>query len=238
LLVTWTLVLAVAAPAALLGQEAEYVYPGNEWETIANPEDVGYSAEILEKVHKYADAIETTGLVVVVGGRVLVQYGDVEQLSYLASVRKSILAMLYGNYVADGTIDLNWTLEDLGMDDVQGLLPIEKQATVEHLITARSGVYHPASNAGDNTADAPERGTQRPGQYLLYNNWDFNAAGAAFELMTARTSTTRYSPTWPSPSGCKISTASGSASRATPSALRTRPITCGSPPVTWPVSAT
>jgi CubicO group peptidase (beta-lactamase class C family) len=186
LLVTWTLVLAVAAPAALLGQEAEYVYPGNEWETIANPEDVGYSAEILEKVHKYADAIETTGLVVVVGGRVLVQYGDVEQLSYLASVRKSILAMLYGNYVADGTIDLNWTLEDLGMDDVQGLLPIEKQATVEHLITARSGVYHPASNAGDNTADAPERGTQRPGQYLLYNNWDFNAAGAAFELMTGK----------------------------------------------------
>jgi CubicO group peptidase (beta-lactamase class C family) len=184
--VTWTLVLAAALPAALMGQEAGYVYPGAEWETIANPEDVGYSAEILGKVHKYADAIETTGLVVVVGGRVLLQYGDVEQLSYLASVRKSILAMLYGNYVADGTIDLNWTLEDLGMDDVQGLLPIEKQATVEHLITARSGVYHPASNAGDNTADAPERGSQRPGQYLLYNNWDFNAAGAAFELMTGK----------------------------------------------------
>ncbi|MDX1578261.1 MAG: serine hydrolase, partial [Gemmatimonadota bacterium] len=67
-----------------------------------------------------------------------------------------------------------------------GLLPIERRATVFDLITARSGIYHPASNAGDNSADAPPRGSQEPGSYFLYNNWDFNAAGAAFELMTGR----------------------------------------------------
>jgi len=72
----------------------------------------------------------------------------------------------------------------LEMDDLQGLLPVEKEATVEHLITARSGVYHPASNAGDSTALAPPRGSQKPGTYYLYNNWDFNAAGAVFEKLT------------------------------------------------------
>jgi CubicO group peptidase (beta-lactamase class C family) len=70
------------------------------------------------------------------------------------------------------------------MDDVGGLLDIEKQATIHDLITARSGVYHPASNSGDNLADAPERGSQRPGEYMLYSNWDFNAAGAVFERET------------------------------------------------------
>ena len=39
----------------------------------------------------------------VVGGRVLMEHGDVRAVSYLASVRKSILAMLYGNYSGDTT---------------------------------------------------------------------------------------------------------------------------------------
>ncbi len=112
------------------------------------------------------------------------EYGDTTRLSYIASVRKSILAMLYGNYVANGTINLNSTLADLGMDDVQGLLPIEKRAEVKDLLAARSGVYHPASNPGGNLSDAPARGSQEPGSYYLYSNWDFNAAGAVFEQLT------------------------------------------------------
>ena len=78
------------------------------------------------------------------------------------------------------------TLKELEFTDVGGLLPRELEATVEHLITARSGVYHPASNAGDSTDSAPPRGSQQPGTYYLYNNWDFNAAGAVFEKLTGR----------------------------------------------------
>ena len=63
---------------------------------------------------------------------------------------------------------------------------IEKNATIDNMITARSGVYHPASNGGDNLADAPPRGSQEPGTYFLYNNWDFNAAGAIFEKLTGK----------------------------------------------------
>jgi CubicO group peptidase (beta-lactamase class C family) len=74
----------------------------------------------------------------------------------------------------------------LNIDDVGGLLPIEKKATIGHVITARSGVYHPASYAGDDLAQAPPRGSQTPGTYMLYSNWDFNVAGAIFEQLTKR----------------------------------------------------
>ncbi|WP_419943165.1 serine hydrolase domain-containing protein [Candidatus Palauibacter sp.] len=164
----------------------ESVYPGASWERIADPSSAGFSTEALDEIHPYVEGISTSAVMAVVGGRVLFEHGPVDSLSYLASVRKSILAMLYGNYVEDGTIDLELTLEDLGMDDVQGLLPIEKRARVLDLVTARSGVYHPASNAGDNLADAPPRGSQEPGTYYLYSNWDFNASGAVFEQLTGR----------------------------------------------------
>jgi CubicO group peptidase (beta-lactamase class C family) len=94
--------------------------------------------------------------------------------------------MLYGKYVENGTIRLDSTLGELKFNDVGGLLPRELEATVDDLITARSGVYHQASNSGDDTASAPPRGSQRPGTYHLYNNWDFNAAGAVFEKLTGR----------------------------------------------------
>jgi CubicO group peptidase (beta-lactamase class C family) len=183
------LVLAAACSPPAPAVDTSPVVPGESWEFIA-PDDLaayGWDAERLEATTAYlSDSSNTTALVVVENGRVAYTYGDIARVSYLASVRKSILAMLYGVWVADGTIDLDATLEELGMDDVGGLLPIERRATVDHLVTARSGVYHAASNSGDNLADAPERGSQTPGEYMLYSNWDFNAAGGAFELTTGR----------------------------------------------------
>lgn len=181
---------ASAGPATAPSAD-EAVYPGAEWESIARNagalEAAGWSAATLRRAHAFLrDSAVTTGAVVVHDGRVILEFGDVRDLSYVASVRKSVLAMLYGEWVENGTIDLDLTLEELGIDDVQGLLPVERQATIEHLITARSGVYHPASNGGDNLADAPERGSRVPGEYMLYSNWDFNAAGAAFEQLTGR----------------------------------------------------
>ena len=122
----------------------------------------------------------------IVGGRVLMTHGDVTTVSYLASARKSVLSMLMGNYVRRGVIDLNKSLAPLGMDDHGGLTDQEKEATVKDLLTARSGVFHAASNAGDDLASAPPRGSQKHGTYMLYSNWDFNALGGAFELMTGR----------------------------------------------------
>ncbi|MFO7692978.1 MAG: serine hydrolase [Vicinamibacterales bacterium] len=173
------------APPAGVAQR-EPVFPGAGWERIEKPESSGYAAARLEGLRAWLASLDTTAMYVTVGGRVLFEYGDVAHVSYLASVRKSVLAMLYGKYVENGTIRLDTRLEDLEFTDVGGLLPRELEATIEHLITARSGVYHPASNAGDSTDSAPPRGSQQPGSYYLYNNWDFNAAGAIFEKLTGR----------------------------------------------------
>jgi CubicO group peptidase (beta-lactamase class C family) len=162
------------------------VYPGATWDSITRPEEAGWSREGLEQVRAKLATMPSTGFMAVVGGRVLTSYGDLQTLSYLASVRKSILSMLYGNYVANGTVKLDKTLAELGIDDIGGLLPSEKEATIRDLLSARSGVYHEASNSGDDLASAPPRGSQRHGTYMLYSNWDFNAVGAIFEQETGR----------------------------------------------------
>jgi CubicO group peptidase (beta-lactamase class C family) len=162
------------------------VFPGADWDRIEDPASVGYCADKLTLVTSRAKALSTTAMMAVVGGRSLYEYGDLTAVSYLASVRKSVLAMLIGRYVADGTIKLNKTLADLRIDDIGGLLPLERTATVGDLLGARSGVYHEASNAGDNLADAPPRGSQKPGTYFLYSNWDFNALGTIFEQETGQ----------------------------------------------------
>ncbi len=180
--------LVIFFPAAVAAQTSGKVplYPGATWEKIEKPESVGYSPQRLGALRAWLESIDTTSMMVSVGGKSLFEYGDIAHLSYLASVRKSVLAILYGKYVENGTIVLGKTLREIGLTDVDGLLPEEQEATIENLITARSGVYHPASNAGDSTASAPPRGSQRPGTYFLYNNWDFNAAGAAFEKLTGK----------------------------------------------------
>jgi CubicO group peptidase (beta-lactamase class C family) len=182
--------LVVCGLATFHAQDrTSFVYPGATWEHV-QPEQLpslGWSRDKLRELTTYIrDDSNTTGLVVVDRGRVVYRYGDIEELSYVASVRKSILAMLYGYWVENGTIDLDRTLESLDIDDIGGLMPMEKQATIRHVITARSGVYHPASYSGDDLAEAPPRGSQKPGTYMLYSNWDFNVAGFIFEKLTGR----------------------------------------------------
>jgi CubicO group peptidase (beta-lactamase class C family) len=184
------LLFAATAAVPLAAQVSQNpTFPGSEWEYVSRRDlaEYGWNDDRLQETARFlSDSANSTGVVVVDRGRVVFTFGDVQELSYLASVRKSILAMLYGSWVENGTIDLDRTLADVGVDDIGGLMEIERQATIRHLITARSGVYHPASNGGDNLADAPPRGSQTPGDYMLYNNWDFNAAGAVFEQLTGR----------------------------------------------------
>jgi CubicO group peptidase (beta-lactamase class C family) len=121
--------------------------------------------------------LETTGMLILQDGNVIFEYGDIEEVSYLASCRKSVLSILYGKYVEDGTIDLNETIGAIGIDEKDGLLPIEKQATVEDIITSRSGVFHQPANGGYDENNILKRGSVQPGEYFVYNNWDFNVAG-------------------------------------------------------------
>lgn len=163
------------------------VFPGEEWEYHEAPFSNGWNSDNLVKLHRYIiDSTVITGAVVVQDGKIAFTYGDIEENSYIASCRKSVLAMLYGPYVQDGTIQLTKTVEELGLTDVRGILPIEKQATIQDLISARSGVYHPEGYPGGMQQFAPERGSVTPGTYWLYSNWDFNVAGYVFEQETGK----------------------------------------------------
>jgi CubicO group peptidase (beta-lactamase class C family) len=94
--------------------------------------------------------------------------------------------MLYGIAQEKGEVNLDRTLAQVGIDDVGGLTSAEKEATTRDLLGARSGVYHEASNGGDDLASAPPRGSQKHGTYQLYSNWDFNALGTIYEKETGR----------------------------------------------------
>lgn len=166
----------------------EYVYPDSTWTPVSDISQTGWNNDSLKKLKTFIiDSTNATGVVVIQSGKMLFDYGDTKETSYLASCRKSILSMLYGPFVKNGRINLSSTMEQLHIDDIGGLLPVEKKATIKDLLTARSGVYHAASNEGDASAMAPKRGTVEPGSFWLYNNWDFNVAGYILEKQTGRT---------------------------------------------------
>ena len=162
-------------------------FPSDEWIFNEDAQKEGWSALRLRDFRQFLiDSSNTTGFLIIHKGKVVFTYGDVDEVSYVASVRKSILSILYGRHVQNGQINLNKTLAELRIDDVTPLLPLEKRSTIKDLLSARSGVFLNGSNKGDQRKYAPPRGSKKPGEFWLYSNWDFNVAGHIFEQETGR----------------------------------------------------
>jgi CubicO group peptidase (beta-lactamase class C family) len=85
-----------------------------------------------------------------------------------------------------GKINLSATMEKLGIDDKKpSLTETEKQATVQELLEARSGIYHPTVYETKGMEETkPRRASHAPGTFWYYNNWDFNALGYIYEQAT------------------------------------------------------
>jgi hypothetical protein len=66
---------------------------------------VSFSSVYLEALTTFLKAHHTTSMVVAVHDKIMYQYGDTSKVSVIASVRKSVLCILYGNYVQNGKID-------------------------------------------------------------------------------------------------------------------------------------
>ena len=180
-------ILAIAVTTTASGvQRTPATVPGDTWQRVADATKIGWSKAGLDSVQALISRMNSSAMVVVEHGKIVYSYGDLTAQSYLASVRKSILSMLYGIEIARGHVDTAKTLAQLGIDDVGGLSPREKEATIQDLLGARSGVYHIASYPGDFLAEAPPRGSQKHGTYQLYSNWDFNTLGTIFERETKR----------------------------------------------------
>ncbi len=173
----------MAGDRALIAKDS-LIFPEMEWAE-ASAAGLGWSTQRLAALaHDLGDGL-STALMIIAGGSVVFQWGDVARKSSVASVRKSLINVLYGIYIAEGRIDLNATLAELQIDDFQPLTQTEQQATVADLLGARSGVYLPSVYNTEH--GRPERGSHAPGSHWFYNNWDFNVLGTILERQTGQT---------------------------------------------------
>jgi CubicO group peptidase (beta-lactamase class C family) len=169
-------------------RDSQQTFPGRSWHRSSSLQAAGWSEEKLAAAREYAagDSIHTSAVMVVQGGEVVDQWGDIDKKIDSYSVRKSLLSALYGIYASEGVIDTNQTLEQVGIDDSPDpLTKEEKQARIVDLLRARSGVYHPVDfETKSQIEDRPTRGSHAPGSFWYYNNWDFNVLGTIFEKKT------------------------------------------------------
>lgn len=165
-------VAALAMAAAPLGFASALAAP-------ANPR------RNLEAFRNRARHLGVRALVVANSRDILLSDGEVSEVSRIASIRKSFVSALFGIAVADGRIDLDRTLAQLGVDDYLPLSELEKSATISQLLQARSGVYIPtAAETPAMRAARPARGSHAPGSFWYYNNWDFNVLGEIYQRTT------------------------------------------------------
>jgi CubicO group peptidase (beta-lactamase class C family) len=166
------------------GRDRGEEWPEPTWRTMT-PEAVGWSPTGLATVDAIADEIGTAALMVIEGGVVVHQKGAVAHRYMCHSMRKSLLSALFGIYVAEERIDLSSTLAALGIDDKEGLTDRERLASINSLLMARSGVFHPTGfESAGMIATREARHSHGPGTFWCYNNWDFNALGTIFEQCT------------------------------------------------------
>ena len=171
-------------PTAFATEDAPDADSGT-WPRWDSPEDAGWSSAALRAALEDAAGIDTAALLMVVRGRVLLSSGRVAARFNTHSIRKSLLSALIGIHAEEGRIDLEATLESLGLDDQLGLTAREKLATVLDLLCARSGIYHPSGYESPwMVSIKPARHSAGPGTTWCYNNWDFNALGSIFRQRT------------------------------------------------------
>lgn len=187
------LILRCVICAALLShagclahRQGEFFVPSDEWQSYSTPEEAGFESKKLEEAMAFADSIGSAAVFVVYRGAVLVDWGETSRRFKCHSMRKSLLSALCGIYIDNGTIDVNRTLGEMGIDDFPNpLTEQEKSARIVDLLSARSGIYLPAASEPARNIKPP-RGSHPPGTHWCYNNWDFNTLLTIFEQETGK----------------------------------------------------
>ena len=123
----------------------------------------------------------TRAIIILENEKIVYEYGPTDKIMNIASIRKSIMSLLYGIAIDKGLIDINKTLAELKIDEYSPLTEQEKTATIQDLLMAKSGIYLPAQGEHDNQiTDRPKRESHKPGSYFFMNNFDANALGTIF----------------------------------------------------------
>jgi CubicO group peptidase (beta-lactamase class C family) len=165
--------------------DAQYT-PKAHWQKAVRPEIMGWSSHKLEEAKEYSKTIGTSSIVIVQRGVVVDAWGDLGKRITVQSIRKPILGALIGIEVDAGRLNLDSTLADHGIYDVDPpLSENERRATLRDLLLSRSGVYHFAAyETSQMRKNRPARESYPPGAKFYYNNWDFNALGTIYERAT------------------------------------------------------
>jgi CubicO group peptidase (beta-lactamase class C family) len=124
-----------------------------------------------------AQELHTSTLLLIQNGFLVSQLGSADRKFEMNSIRKSLIGILIGKLNSQGSLSLDQSLLELGIDDFPTpLSELEKTATIRDLLTSRSGVYiEPVSETTNMKQLRPPRGSHRPGKHFYYNNWSFNA---------------------------------------------------------------
>ena len=146
------------------------------------PETMGYDAQRLAAISRaiVRHDIATEAMVVVVGGKVIFEYGDTSRPAKVSSCWASLLSILYGRFVNMRRIDLDETLESIGISETGGLERRERSAKVRDVLSLRSCCFIRASNDPPGRK-LPDRTSRLPGNSFFYSNWDINVAASIFE---------------------------------------------------------
>ena len=127
------------------------------------------------------DPQRTRAVIILQNEKIIYEYGPTDKIMNTASIRKSIMGLLYGIADNKGLIDINKTLAELAIDEYTPLTKQEKSATIQYLLMAKSGIYLPAQGEHDNQiTDRPKRESHKSGSYFFMNNFDANALGTIF----------------------------------------------------------
>ncbi len=176
-LIATAIILSISFGGHALAQN-----PGKTWMQYATPEEAGFSSGKLKAVEELYEKNAASALLVVYDGNVLISKGEITRRYDTHSMRKSLISALYGIYSERGTIDIHKTLKEIGIDDTMKLTEVERSATIQDLLKARSGIYIPAFGEAKSMANSrPARGSHPPNTFFYYNNWDFNVLGAIFQ---------------------------------------------------------
>ena len=120
-------------------------------------------------------------IVVLMDEKIVYEYGAIDKIMNIASIRKSIISLLYGIAVDKELIDINKTLSELNINEHIPLTDQERTASIRDLLMAKSGIYLPAQGEHDaQITDRPKRESHKPGSYFFMNNFDANALGTIF----------------------------------------------------------
>ncbi|WP_298758690.1 serine hydrolase [uncultured Psychroserpens sp.] len=181
------LINVIVLLVTLLTIGAQAQIPGRHWEQYQNVADSGFSEQKLALVSEQFNNSQGSALMIVHKGNVVISHGDITRRYMVHSIRKAFMNALYGIYLNKGKLHLDATLQSMGIDDVNPLTSEEKKATIEDLLSARSGVYLPSAYSPRGMEkNLPERGSHASGAFWYYNNWDFNVLLTIFEQQSGK----------------------------------------------------